>query len=389
VLSLEVILRISDHLETRDIISLARCAKGFACFLATRIREHALRHTYDNGLSVFHWAAARDRVDMLQALCRPEIPLGLYQEDGDNNTSLAVAAAQGKENAVRYLLAKGADAAEWDRFHRTPLMKAAARPANTGVMHMLLDAGANPTEHDRIHRTALHEAARVGNESGVKLLIATGADISAPAIYPAFRQPYEKPDHRFWPEYDCYNIPEDWGEGWAIENECHHSPDEVEDLTPFDLAARHGHLAVVQIFLDSGYPLDRKTVQDRTALWFSCVADNTAMVKLLLKAGLEPNGYDSYDDTLLHHAVREGGNAIARALVRAGGDLEATDSQGRRPIHIAVENGNTLMCRLLIESGADVVLADDPGGSLLDFALSISANMDMIIDLRLWEKEAR
>jgi hypothetical protein len=53
-LSLEITLKISDHLCTRDVISLAFCAKGFACFLAARVLKDALCREYDNECSLIN-----------------------------------------------------------------------------------------------------------------------------------------------------------------------------------------------------------------------------------------------------------------------------------------------------------------------------------------------
>lgn len=90
----------------------------------------------------------------------------LNARDGDGDTPLHLAALGGDADTVKILLDAGADvSARDDRVYWTPLLPAAAR-GHAGVVRQLLDAGADPNAETRDGITAL-DLAREGGHADI------------------------------------------------------------------------------------------------------------------------------------------------------------------------------------------------------------------------------
>jgi len=129
-------------------------------------------------LNVFEAATFGD-LDRLTELLA-ENPALVDAMSGDGFTSLHLAAFFGQTDAVRLLLARGADA---DRngtgwMTGTPL-HAAASGSHATVVALLLGAGADPNNRQRHGYTPLHSAAANGDLESVEALLDAGADPSA------------------------------------------------------------------------------------------------------------------------------------------------------------------------------------------------------------------
>lgn len=101
------------------------------------------------------------------------------------DTALHVAAAANREDIVRDLIAKGADARARNRRGAEPLHYAAdGSPgwptwnpkAQAAVVKRLLDAGADPNAIDKNGATPLHRAVRTRCSAVVRALLERGAD---------------------------------------------------------------------------------------------------------------------------------------------------------------------------------------------------------------------
>jgi ankyrin repeat protein len=114
-------------------------------------------------------AAALGRLDGLDPAAR----------SGDGFTSLHLAAFFGGADAVRALLAAGADpdADDANPFKVRPLHSAVS-VGDADATRALLEAGANPNVHQQGGYTPLHSAAHNDDADLVRLLLVHGADAS-------------------------------------------------------------------------------------------------------------------------------------------------------------------------------------------------------------------
>src|SRR5215831_1109456 len=96
--------------------------------------------------------------------------------NGTSDQVLMVAAQIGKADAVRRLIAEGANLEATDQHGRTVLEVATAF-GQTDVVNMLLTAGANVNAGTGNRTTALHIAAGSGKTDIVKALLRAGARV--------------------------------------------------------------------------------------------------------------------------------------------------------------------------------------------------------------------
>jgi ankyrin repeat protein len=128
------------------------------------------------GCEVNLWeAAALGDVARLQAILTSG-PAGLHQHSHDGWTALHLAAHFGRLEAVRFLLARGADvhARSSNDLDNHPL-HAALAGRSAEVARALLDAGADPNSAEHGGYTPLHQAAENGEVAVIRLLLERGA----------------------------------------------------------------------------------------------------------------------------------------------------------------------------------------------------------------------
>jgi ankyrin repeat protein len=152
------------------------------------------------------------------------------------------------------------------------------------------------------------------------------------------------------------------------------------------VAARSGHVAVVEQLLANGANVDAKAGRDQTALMWAVTQQHPAVVKILLANGADvharstrwsevmavpPHGYLPYNrdiphgnDTALLLAARVGGLASARLLVTAGADVDDADAWGITATTFAAHSGFTDLVEFLLEKGADPNKTDAGFGAL-------------------------
>jgi len=169
-------------LDEQPWLAPERDAEGVSALMRARYQMDralvaAVRAHVDE-LDVFEAAAFGD-LDRLSEILS-EAPELVDARSGDGFTPLHLAAFFGQTDAVRLLLARGADVdpvgTGW--MTGTPL-HAAAAGSHAAIVRMLLEAGADPTTRQRHGFTPLHAAAANGDLASVEALLAAGADPNA------------------------------------------------------------------------------------------------------------------------------------------------------------------------------------------------------------------
>ncbi len=172
----------------------------------------------------------RNDLGMLQGLIKTA---GVKQKDKHGATPLHQAAATGSAEAMRLLVAAGAEIDAVNDFGATPLMWAIGEPEKVRI---LVSAGANVNARSKMGRTPLYlAAAGDGSSATVKLLLERGAKVEDAALV---------------------------------------------------AAAAANDLASIRLLLDKGANVNAKDEAGRTLLMHAAGNGNLKVVELLLSKGL-------------------------------------------------------------------------------------------------------
>jgi ankyrin repeat protein len=281
----------------------------------------------------FYQAIRSDDPEALRSLARPET---VNIADSRGATPLMYAAVVGSLEAMKLLLAAGADPNARNAFGVTPLIRAGGDGARVRI---LLARGANVTAVSSSGRTPLMTAAsRDGGAEIVKLLAARGAGVSAT---------------------------------------------DAEGLTPLQIAAGANDIDSVRFLLDRGVNPNTRDSVGYTPLFLAAMNGNAGMTRLLLKHGLDPNAvservlltvkHGPFSIGLvrpLHEAAAFGGFESVRLLSGFGAKADARELRGMTPLTSAVstDRPDLNVIRLLLREGADPGVQSIEGESAIDWA---------------------
>ncbi|XP_049838302.1 ankyrin repeat domain-containing protein 50-like isoform X8 [Schistocerca gregaria] len=145
--------------------------------------------------------------------------------------------------------------------------------------------------------------------------------------------------------------------------------------TPLNLAARHGHAAVVAALLAAGARADHADCDGWTALRAAAWGGHTQVVEALLAHGAAVDCADSDQRTALRAAAWGGHEDIVLALLRHGADVNRTDDEGRTALIAAAYMGHSEIVEHLLDFGAEINHEDADGRTALSVAaLCVPAN---------------
>ena len=183
-----------------------------------------------------------------------------------SQTALHFAAANGKQNAVRFLVTKGAalECANWTGW--TPLMYASYYGQSEVVSYLIENKAKVNVCNSRLV-TPLICAARCGHKSVIEILLQNGASIDPSS----FIQPPTSQEVK------------------AIQKVNHQAQTNVSrrpPMTALMAAAQHGHLGIVNLLLTYNAPIDyQNEVNGYTALMLAAVNGHIKIVKFLIETG--------------------------------------------------------------------------------------------------------
>lgn len=257
---------------------------------------------------------------------------GMVSANDTADQALMVVAQVGKVDAVKRLLAEGANIETTDQHGRSVLDVATAF-GQTDVVKMLLTAGANANAGTGNRMRALHIAAASGKADIVKALLAAGARVDVAD------QDGNEPLHLAVVNPTNGQIVKDLLDAGAKVDVANN-----DGMQPIHLAARSAGAGTVQTLLASGAKSDAVDFHGLRPLHL--VAQGGAQ-KISASRALANGGHNltrmlyGWEYTL-----------VLKVLLSNGASLDVEDKAGKRPIDYASEGGFSEMVDVLLAAGA-------------------------------------
>ena len=265
------------------------------------------------------------------------------QANSVGKTSLLIAAWNGHDSLIEFLLAAGAsvEGMTRDNVGYTALMACCAR-GSLEILQLLLDAGAVLDARNRYGAQAIHFASEEGHGSTIRELCRRGANPDAPTIRPRVQAVSERVLGSDY-EDDSLKIS---------------SSDEDDDFlfifAPLHLAALRNRTDAIAAPLENGAMVDVRNDDQSTPLTIAAVFNDLTVVEQLLNHGCEINAHDRLGYTALHYSVENGQSSMCSRLLSGGADVSVVCDEGWLPIHLAVLNGNSEIVSQLLLAGSPV-----------------------------------
>ncbi|MGE3578735.1 MAG: ankyrin repeat domain-containing protein, partial [Vicinamibacterales bacterium] len=247
--------------------------------------------TEPDGTSALHWAAELGDAGTVDMLLKAGAALTATNRYGA--TPLGLASAGGNAAVVERLLQAGEDANAV--VNGEPVLMQAARAGSIDAVKALLAKGADVNVREPVFgQTALMWAAAAGHSGVVKTLVEAGGDLKARNRPPGtgfsmdvgFRIPADN---------DPLGIRSHRNSGaWGI------TLDGIQ-FTPLMWAARGNHVDTVRTLLDLGADVNDAKPEGTTSLILAIINNHWEMASRLLDWGADPNAGPGY--TALHQVA--------------------------------------------------------------------------------------
>ena len=131
----------------------------------------------------------------------------------------------------------------------------------------------------------------------------------------------------------------------------------VRSETPLLVAARYGHVSVVQWLTMTNAPLEHVGYGGETALHLAAARGHAAVVQVLIAAKADVNATDPALRTPVMGAARQENIAVLSHLLDAKADMGMTDRNGSTPLDVARLCGRTAVVRLLMRQPTPSICA--------------------------------
>src|SRR6266403_1367462 len=133
------------------------------------------------------------------------------------------------------------------------------------------------------------------------------------------------------------------------------------NVTPLQLASRHGHVEVVCCLLKLGVDVAAQDKFGSIPLHYASNDGQVEIVRILIDRGADVKAKNANGQTPLHDASLNGHAEVVCMLIEHGADVTAQNQNESSPLHEALRSGKVEVARILVERGADVT-AREVGG---------------------------
>ena len=274
-------------------------------------------------MNVLHIASQEGSVAVIEMLLsydlRPD------PRDGEGNTPLACAAANGQIEAVNCLLEHGADPFLKGQ-NGWSLLHFAAQSGNVVIIETMLSKDLDiDSRAQTLGITPAMVSIRFGKLEALKYLLEKGAD----------------------------------GSLKTLEGQFSH----------LSFAVTAGSVEAIELLLSHGCSIDDRDDQGETPLMQAAVAGKTEVLKYLLAQGADPLLHNNLEFGLLHLAALSNNFLTIEAVLSENVDINASCTDlGLTPLLACLVSGKLKAANYLLERGADEHLKSERGWTVLTAA---------------------
>ncbi len=330
------------------------------------INQHA---AYQNGYTPVMAAASKNHVAVIEKLAA--VGADLNKTDNQNRHSLFIAVESGQTDAVRKLIALGADVGKdvLSNSNKSSMMHWIDEKHYTEILTLLVEAGANINAVDSNGQTPLHRACDYTRQDKILPLLQMGAEVNG--INKSGQRPIDELVDNY--SYRNGDMPEAIHALLRAGADPGLSPSPLVQRAPLHVAAEAGHIQSTKLLLQKGAPADvtERSGMQHTPLHLAAESGHTSVGELLMAHGANPRKVDTDGRNALHLAARGGYEGFINLMIdKAGVDINARDKNGWTALHHACATEKPLAIALLIAKGADVNATDNDGMTPLHRAMT-------------------
>jgi len=272
---------------------------------------------------------------------------------------LIISAKHNDLQQIKELVNNGADPEIGDYDDRTPMHIAAAEGHEQIVRYLVINCAANVNPHDRYHNTPLYEAVRYGHSQVEDFLEKHGAELG-----PVDDLQKRLLDAAAGNHIETIRL--------AIKAQVNINCSDYDHRTPLHIAAAEGHDKIVRLLLKAGATPTAKDRWGRTPLddaMFGRHAITAGLLKVVIHnegdlnnvrhfnsvpsvsdmgGSKDRNQSDNVASRQLLHAASEGDLDELKKILGRGIDINLTDYDGRTVLHLAVCNNHIEIVKFLV-----------------------------------------
>uniref|UniRef100_A0AAQ5XL53 Death domain-containing protein n=1 Tax=Amphiprion ocellaris TaxID=80972 RepID=A0AAQ5XL53_AMPOC len=310
-------------------------------------------------------AAKRNDVETMKTLGKG---LNANARNVHNRTALHYAVAGKNKEAVQLLLQRRVKVDQKDKYGVAPI-HLAAWFGSLEILKLLVQAGAEQKVENEEGLNILHCAA-INNHTEIVEYIVN--DLQMKDL-----DKDDKSGHRAFAlaaEHGCVEMLEMLMEPY---NMATMKPNKRGD-TPLHLAARNGHLAAVQLLLQSFDTRDEVNMVDNQSLnhyyTFTYCCSLFGLIMYVTEYFCS-----QHLEAPLHLAVKNSHIPVIHFLLEAGCNINVTDKRLQTAMHLAAEIARIEVVEMLLKAELDLTLRDRQGKTVLGVAAR--ANEVIIVDM--------
>ncbi|KAI1704211.1 ankyrin repeats (3 copies) domain-containing protein [Ditylenchus destructor] len=127
---------------------------------------------------------------------------------------------------------------------------------------------------------------------------------------------------------------------------------EEENPTPLMVAARNGHVGLVDLLINRGAALDVADSKGKTALTYAVEGKHASTAALLIDRGADIFVKDFHGNTLIHWLAKYPNKCLINRLLKAGLSMEEKNNEELRAVEVAIKCRNHVAIDTFLANGA-------------------------------------